>query len=566
MGLIIRLANGYMMKPIEKTTEISSAPPKKVEFKLRDYQRRAIDSLGEYWREKKGKHPIIVAGTGAGKSVIQGFFIKEAIEAWPATRILCLTHVKELIGQNFLRIDGIWQEAPIGIYSAGLKKRENTQVLFAGIQSIHKKAFDFDGFDLIIIDECHLLPKKGAGMYRTFLQNALMVNPKIKVVGLTASPFRLDGGSLIDGEGAFFDGLACHITVKELIEKGHLTPLTAREGIHHIETKNLSTQNGEYKADDQVKAFHEDDLTGKCIEEIMDLGKERKSWMIFCAKVDHCEEVAERLNDLGIVTQAVHGGLTAEERASAIDNFDKQITRCLVSVNILTTGFDVSHVHMIVLMRSTQSASLYLQICGRGMRLHEGKEDCLVLDYGENILNHGAIDEIVERQLAMGGKKKGKKGQAVMKRCEHCDTLNYAAARQCVHCDAFFPIDSLPNIQQEAARLAILSSERGEVEAEWHDVLDIDYRIHKKIGKPDSLRVDYYVSLTDCFSEWICFDHGGFATSKAQEWIRTRSIGSPEGITTETAYSLAINKWLAKPLKIKIQKKGKYHEIKDYRF
>ena len=366
---------GYTVKQVNKTTENSNAPPKKVNFQLRKYQRRAIDSLGEYWREGKGKHPIIVAGTGAGKSVIQGFFIKEALEVWPSTRILCLTHVKELISQNHERLLGIWPEAPCGIYSAGLKRRDNAQIMFAGIQSIYKKAFDFDGFDLILIDECHLLPKRGAGMYRTFLEKCMMVKPKIKVVGMTASPFRLDGGSLIEGEGAFFDGLACHITVKELIEAGHLTPLTAREGIHHIETKKLSTQNGEYKAQDQVEAFGQDDLTGKCINEMMDLGKERKSWMVFCAKVDHCLEVAERLNELGIVTEAVHGDVSAEERQQAIDNFDQRRTKCLVSVNVLTTGFDVAHVDMIVLMRSTQSASLYLQICGRGMRLYDGKKE-----------------------------------------------------------------------------------------------------------------------------------------------------------------------------------------------
>ena len=268
-----------------KTTVNSNALPKK--WELRDYQRRAIDSLGTYWRENKGEHPIIVAGTGAGKSVIQAFFIKEAIDAFPNTRILCLTHVKELIGQNFERLSKIWFGAPCGIYSAGLKRRDDCQIMFAGIQSFYKRAFDFEAFDLILIDECHLLPKKGAGMYRSFLEKALMVNPKIKVVGLTASPFRLDGGSLITGEGAFFDGLACHITVKELIEHGHLTPLTAREGIHHIETKKLSTQNGEYRTEDQVKAFHENDLTNQCIDEILELGEERKSWMIFCASVDH---------------------------------------------------------------------------------------------------------------------------------------------------------------------------------------------------------------------------------------------------------------------------------------
>ena len=182
------------------------------------------------------------------------------------------------------------------------------------------------------------------------------------------------------------------------------------------------------------------------------------------------------------------------------------------------------------------------------------------------ILNHGAIDEIVERQLAMGGKKKGKKGEPVMKRCQHCDTLNYAAARNCVECGEAFPIDTLPRIQQEAARLAILSSERSEAESYWFDVTAVEYRIHQKLGKPDSLRVDYYVDMTKRFSEWICFDHKGKAARRARQWIATRCLGNTEGITTSQAYEWAINKWLVSPSKIKVQQTGKYFEVKDYRF
>ena len=535
-------------------------------MKLRDYQRRAVDSPIKYWQENKGSHPIIVAGTGSGKSVIQAFFIKEALTAFPATRILCLTHVKELIEQNEERFRGVWHDAPSGVWSSGLKRKEDTQVMFAGIQSIHKKAFDFTRFDIIIIDECHLMPKTGTGMYRSFIDNCMLANPQLKVIGMTASPFRLDGGSLIDGDGALFDGISCHVTVKELIEAGFLTPLTAKEGIHHIETKNLATQNGEYKTSDIEDAFDANSTTELAIEEILELGKDRKSVMIFCSSVKHCIEVTERLEILGQTAVAVHGGITDKERDDAIESFKNWGCRFIVSVNILTTGFDVAQVDMIALMRSTKSASLYLQICGRGMRLLTGKKDCLVLDFGENILNHGAIDEIVERQLEMGGKKKGKKGEAVMKRCPECETMCYASTRICPECNTPFDISTLPKIQQNAARLAILSSEREDDELEL-DVSNVSYVRHNKAGKPSSMKVTYGVGNVSDYSEWICLEHEGFARAKAIQWWRKRmgdEIDCPTSV--DDAIDSIRRTGIKEPLKIKVITGRKYPEITEYLF
>ena len=535
---------------------------------LRDYQRRAVDSPIKYWMEEKGSHPIVVAGTGSGKSVIQAFFIKEALAAYPETRILCLTHVKELIEQNEARFRGIWHDAPSGIYSAGLKRRDDAQIMFAGIQSIHKKAFDFDKFDLIMIDECHLMPKKGSGMYRTFIDNCLLTNPRLKIIGLTASPFRLDGGSLIDGEGALFDGISCHITVKELIEAGFLTPLTAKEGIAHIETKNLASQNGEFKVSDVEAAFAANSTTELAINEIIDLGRDRKSIMIFCASVKHCDEVTERLIELGQTAIAVHGGITDKERDDAIESFKNWGYRFIVSVNILTTGFDVAQVDMICLMRSTKSASLYLQICGRGMRLFPingvPQKDCLVLDFGENILNHGAIDEIVERQLSLGGKKKGKKGTAVMKRCEECETMCFASTRICPECNTPFDISTLPKIQQDAARLAILSSER-ESEEIVMDVQSVSYMPHNKAGKPTSMKVTYHTGNVASYSEWICLEHEGFARAKAIQWWRKRAGDDNEAPACVNHAIQIINELgIKEPSAIKVITGRKYPEITEY--
>ena len=543
-------------------------------MKPRDYQRRAIDSLAEYWREQKGEHPIIVAGTGAGKSVIQGVAIKEFLEQWAGTRILCLTHVKELIEQNYLRLDAICPGIDAGIYSSGLKRRDMAnQIIFGGIQSIYKKAFDFEPFDLIFIDECHLIPKKSIGMYKRFIDDMTTMNPKVKIIGLTATPFRMDNGSLIRGEERLFDGISCNISIRELVDGGYLTPLTAKEGINRISTKNLATQNGEYKAQDQVDAFHEDDLTVKALREVVMLSGERKKWMVFCANTAHSDEVAHILNGMGVASTSVHSKITDQQRKDYIDDFKSGKTQCLVSVSALTTGFDVPEVDLIVLFRATKSAGLYLQMVGRGMRLAPNKEDCLVLDFGENILNHGAVDEVVERELARE-RKKGK-GEAVMKRCENCETMCHASARQCHECGHFFDINTLPKIQQEAARLAIMAQERDVDKSVEYDVSSVGYNLHQKTGKPTSMRVNYYVDMVNSYSEWVCFNHQGFARNKALSWLRQRMptiFNQPwfdeRDATTENVLLWINNnkEFMCEPKKINVDESGKYPQITNYQF
>ncbi len=165
---------------------------------------------------------------------------------------------------------------------------------------------------------------------------------------LTATPFRMDGGSLIGGEKSLFDGVGYEVPMRVLIERGYITPLTAKEGIAHIETKNLATAAGDFKASDQEREFHKNDLTNKAVKQVVKLGKDRKGWMIFCSKVEHAQEVADILNDdYEIPTKCVHGDLSIGDREEALNDFKAQKTRCLVSVGVLTTGFNAKHVDLI---------------------------------------------------------------------------------------------------------------------------------------------------------------------------------------------------------------------------
>jgi DNA repair protein RadD len=198
-------------------------------LQLRPYQRAAIDAIYTYFMVETG-HPLVVIPTAGGKSLVMAAFIQEVLAQWPDERIIVLTHVRELISQNFSELIRLWPEAPAGIYSAGLNRRDvQAQILFAGIQSVHRKAYAIQRADLVLVDEAHLIPRSANTTYRRFLGDLTRINPQLKIIGLTATPYRLDSGMLHAGPDAMFDDIAFEVSVRELIDQGYLAPLTSKQ-------------------------------------------------------------------------------------------------------------------------------------------------------------------------------------------------------------------------------------------------------------------------------------------------------------------------------------------------
>lgn len=167
---------------------------------LRPYQAAAVDALWTYLASKDG-NPLVVLPTGAGKSLVLGEVCRRACAEADDARIVVATHRKELIEQDAAAIRRLWPDAPVGIWSAGLRSRQVRRITVCGIQSVHKRAKDFPRTDLLCIDEAHLLPFSGEGMYRRFIDELREVSPHLRIVGLTATPFRLAGGMLTRGQG-----------------------------------------------------------------------------------------------------------------------------------------------------------------------------------------------------------------------------------------------------------------------------------------------------------------------------------------------------------------------------
>ncbi|CCQ11680.1 Helicase-related protein [Pseudoalteromonas luteoviolacea B = ATCC 29581] len=357
-------------------------------YTLRSYQQDAVEHTLNHFR-KTSAPAVIVLPTGAGKSLVIAELARLAKH-----KILVLAHVKELVDQNAQKYKSFGLHA--SIFSAGLgEKSVSEQVTFASVQSLarNKSALN-EYYSLVIIDECHRIGEDENGQYHQILQQLKIYNPNLKVLGLTATPYRLTSGWIYHrhyhgfvrgGENAFFTKCIYELPLSYMIKSGYLTvPKQINPAIEHYDFSSLvSSVYGEYAPadlnrllDQQTRATH------SIIQDILKLSKQRKGIMIFASTVEHAKEIHSYLEQeqVGLIT----GDTPKTERDRLIAAFKAQQLKYLVNVSVLTTGFDAPHVDVIAILRPTESVSLYQQIVGRGLRLFEGKQDCLVIDYAGN--------------------------------------------------------------------------------------------------------------------------------------------------------------------------------------
>ncbi len=520
---------------------------------LRPYQTAAIQGIYDYFSKKAG-NPLVTIPTAGGKSLVMATFVEGVLKAFPDQRILIVTHVRELIEQNHAELKRLWPDAPAGIYSAGLKKREiRARILFAGIQSIHKRVYDVQQCDLVLIDEAHLIPRTSNTMYRKFLDGLKRLNPMLKVIGLTATPYRLDSGLLHEGDEAIFTDIAYEVSVRDLIDAKYLSPLISKRMSTELDVSEVGTRGGEFIPRDLEAAIDKDAITQSAVDEIFTHSAGRNSWLIFCAGVDHAFHVRDAVRAGGATCETIVGETPSAEREAIINDFKRGRIRCLTNANVLTTGFNAPGVDLLAMLRPTKSAGLYVQIVGRGCRLAPGKTNCLVLDFAGNIARHGPIDAVKPK----GPKGEGD-GEAPTKDCPDCRSIVYAAVRECPDCGHLFPPPEL-KIEARASRLDIISSGK----PEWVPVTRVSYARHDKPGKPPSLRVEYQCGM-NAHQEWVCLEHSGYARQKAATWWANRAPGVPLPNSVEAA--LAVTPGLRAPREIAVRPSGRYTEVVGARF
>ena len=414
---------------------------------LRDYQQKAIDMLYDWFDKNDEGNPCLVLPTGSGKSHIIAAMIKDMLNKWQGTRVLMLTHVKELIEQNAEKMREHWKNAPMGIYSAALNKRCLTEpITFAGIQSIVRKAKALGHIDIVIVDEAHSINHKDAGSYRKLIDTLKQTNPNVRVVGLTASPFRLGHGMIHEGDDVIFNALIEPVQIETLVDRGFLAPLRSKHTEFEIDVDGVKKRGGEFIAGELERAVDTDDNNERAVKETINRAIDRKSWLVFCTGVDHAQHMSDLFNKHGVTADCVTGETPQAERDAIIERFKAGKIRVLTNMNVLTTGFDYPGIDCLVMLRPTLSPGLYLQMAGRGMRIAPDKEDCLVLDFAGNVKRHGPITAVEPPN------KKGK-GVAPTKVCPECSEIMLAGLKTCLACGFEFQIGAEPEQKSEPIKL-----------------------------------------------------------------------------------------------------------------
>jgi DNA repair protein RadD len=528
---------------------------------LRPYQSAAVESVYRHLRDHDD-NPVVVIPTGGGKTPVMATICDDAVRKWDG-RVLVLAHVKELLEQTAGTLRTMAPELDVGVYSAGLRRRDTQHpVIVAGIQSVYKRAGDLFGeqaFQIILIDEAHMIPPEGDGMYRQFLADAKVINPQVRTIGLTATPFRMTSGSICQGDH-FLNSICYEVSVKELIRDGYLCPLRTKAAIAKVDTSNLHVRAGEFIASETEELMDQDNLVRAACVELVQQTQDRQSVLIFASGVQHGLHIAENLRaEHGVECGFVCGETPVAERDRLIGRFRRspgqglfgdscqKPLKYLCNVNVLTTGFDAPNVDCIAMLRPTMSPGLYYQMVGRGFRLCEGKADCLVLDFGGNVMRHGPVDDL--RVTEPGAAS----GEAPAKECPQCHAVIHAAYATCPQCGYAFPPPQRQGHDAEASTEGVLSGQETVTE---YPVTEVRYAVHVKRDAPQdaprTMRAEYRIGWQKHISEWVCFDHTGYARAKAENWWRQRS-NDPVPSTVEEAVALAEAGSLAKPSTIQVR-------------
>jgi DNA repair protein RadD len=518
-------------------------------MELRPYQREAIDAAYAFLRDREG-NPCVVIPTGGGKTPVIATMCRDVAERWHG-RVLILAHQKELLGQAADKLREVAPGLAMGVYSAGLKRKDlGAPVTVAGIQSVHGHACELveqgGPIDLVLIDEAHMVPHADEGMYRRFLSDLTTNCPHARVVGLTATPYRLKGGPLC-GEGHVLSDVCYEVGVAELIRDGYLSPLRTRAGVTRADLGSLHVRGGEFVRGEAEAMMDEASLVRGACAEIAECTRDRRGTLIFASGIRHGRHVARVLAERhGIECGFVCSKTPAAERDELIGRFRSGELWYLANVNMLTTGFDAPHVDCVALLRPTMSCGLYYQMVGRGFRLSPGKADCIVLDFAGNVLRHGPVDALSAKRPGTSG------GPPPAKECPACNELVATGCRECPECGHAFPEPQRTQHGTEASDAGILTGQASEQE---HEVRAVSYRVHqskKNPGNPPTMRVDYHVSLAEHFSEWIAVGHDGYAREKASRWWQRRSR-EPVPTDAHDAVELAQAGALAEPERIRVR-------------
>lgn len=538
---------------------------------LRDYQETALTNIWNYFVTGNTGNPLIAWPCGTGKSLLPAAFIERILKIYPTQRFLLLTHVSELIKQNAEVLLQLWPNAPLGIYSAGLKAKQSAfPIVYAGIQSAIKSPMAFGHRDIIFVDEAHLISLEESSQYLTFLATMRLINPHVKIIGMSATPFRMGQGLLTDSipdengnNKNIFTDIIHDITGIEgfnrLIAENYLSPIIPLRTKTELDVSAVGMQKYEFIASQLQHEVDKQEITYAALKEVVEAGQNRRCWKLFGSGIEHIEHIATMLQSFGVDCAPVHSrqkdyGRSADYNDKAIAAHKDGSLRAIASFGKLNIGYNNPIIDLLVDLNPTMSIPKHVQKWGRATRVADGKTDALGMDFGRNIPRCGCInDPVIPR-------RKGEKtGDVPVKLCDNCGAYNHASARVCCQCGE--PFEFKVKIVAKAGTDAIIASDLPVVEP--FNVDRVIYAPHNKLGSPQSMKVTYFTGLRQ-FKEWILFEHPYPLRGKAKTWWKLRHVSECPKTTAEALQHMSELK-IPKKIKVWLNKKP-FAEIVGWEF
>jgi len=363
-------------------------------FQLRPYQQESVSAGINYFNSKTNKNAILILPTGSGKSIV----IANLVAPLKGKTII-LQPSKEILEQNFAKYVSYGYCA--SIYSASVGQKKIDRVTFCTIGSIINKKHLFEGLENIIIDECHLVNAKG-GQYEDFINSF----PKAKVLGLTATPYRLSNDSygaqlkfITRTRPKLFHSVLYYIQNDVLFNAGFLSKLEYYSfDVVDRSKLQLNSSGTDFSAQSLSRYYKTIDMPSIIVTYALRILAKKPNILIFCALINEAQIVTKRIPGAVLLT----GETKKEDRERILIQFKKGIIKCLVNVGVLTTGFDYPELEAVLIARSTMSLALYYQIVGRAMRIAPNKKSAWIVDLGGNINFFGKIESMKITQNEKG--------------------------------------------------------------------------------------------------------------------------------------------------------------------
>lgn len=492
------------------------------DIQLRPYQERAVSVLIKHMQDFPTSAPILVAPCAAGKSVMLAALAERLVKT-STGMFLIITHRRELVAQTAGKLPS---HMNVGVFSAGLGRKELHRVTVAGFQSIRTQVSKLPKVAYIAIDECEYASKG----YKEFIDQVKERSPGVRVLGCTATPFLGDANRtalhLVPANKAIFTGIGAEITITELLRDGYLSPLTPYQGRVHLDTSGVrvDSRTGDFAQAELQAAVDVDELNERVADEIVTIFAERSSVGVFAAGVSHAEHIRDALRRRGESAEMVLGDTATGERDRIIERFRAGKLKFIVGVDVLLVGWDAPVLNGLAILRPTLSGRVHVQALGRGMRLHPGKTDCLVADFVGNTDHHGPINEIE------GNPPRLKTGDAVTKICPECFSICLAGLKLCPTCGFEFEFQAHDNAQQfdPVTGLIISSSIKNSDGTVTHVVDRVQYEIRRTVAGDPALVASYLSPgrATPVASEYLNLWHhkASVVARDSERWLRRQKF------------------------------------------